>query len=82
MPLKFTKTCEVMEKLIIVLFLSIKVWYGLKATVYDQCFCRRSRKTGSDKGKQRLTIKLHRNNVENKISEQTLGVIVLEKTNF
>ena len=33
----------------IVIFLSIKVWYGLKTTIYDQCFCERSRKTGSDK---------------------------------
>ena len=52
--LPFTKTCdtrsEVTEKLMIIIFLSIKVWYGLKATVYDQCFCERSKKIGSDKG--------------------------------
>ena len=56
-PYPLTKVCdtlsEVTKKLRTAIFLSIKVWYGVKATVYVQCFCRRSRKTGSDKEKKK-----------------------------
>ena len=56
-PYPLTKVCdtlsEVTKKLRTVIFLSIKVWYGVKATVYVQCFCGRSRKTGFDKEKKK-----------------------------